>query len=151
MISKEKLDDITNYLIAHVFRNGNIMLCEDNFADDDDETPLADIIASLHNLLYEAVTGERYDYMFHWANKVGGDCLDNIFDDDTSEGTRRENDINKEEYFASCHDALESIQSVLKNPILKKSTSDMLKAIEVTHMITKDCYEVTKEEESKNE
>lgn len=42
-------------------------------------------IASLHNLLYEAVTGERYDYMFHWANKVGGDCLDNIFDDDTEE------------------------------------------------------------------
>lgn len=147
MISKEKLDAITNYLIAHVFRNGNIMLCEDNFADDDDETPLADIIASLHNLLYEAVTGERYDYMFHWANKVGGDCLDNIFDDDKSEGTRRENDINKEEYFASCHDALESIQSVLQNPILKKSASDMLKAIEVTHMITKDFYEAAKEEE----
>ena len=58
------------------------MWCEDNFADDENQTPLADIIASLHNLLYEAVTGERYDYMFHWANKVGGDCIDNIFDDD---------------------------------------------------------------------
>lgn len=151
MISKEKLIDITDYLITHVFRNGNIMLCEDNFADDENQTSLADIIASLHNLLYEAVTGERYNYMFHWANKVGGDCLDNIFDDDTSEGTHKENHISKDEYFASCHDALESIQSVLKNPILKKSASDMLKAIEVTHMITKDFYEATKEEGENND
>lgn len=145
MISKEKLVDITDYLITHVFRNENIMLCEDNFANDDNQTSLADIIASLHNLLYEAVTGERYNYMFHWANKVGGDCLDNIFDDEISEGTRKENHISKEEYFASCHDALESVQSVLKNPILKKSASDMLKAIEVTHMITKAFYEATNE------
>lgn len=163
MISKEKLDDITDFLKWNVFRNSDIMFLDtpgiplkkpltDKFDGEPiEEVDLVDVIASLHNLLYEAVTGERYDYMFHWANKVGSDCVDNIFDDDTWEGTHKENHISKEEYFASCHDALESIQSVLKNPILKKSASDMLKAIEVTHMITKDCYEVTKEEENKNE
>lgn len=163
MISKEKLDDITDFLKWNVFRNSDIMFLEapgiplnkpltDEFDGEPiKEVDLVDVIASLHNLLYEAVTGERYDYMFHWANKVGSDCVDNIFDDETSEGTRKENHISKEEYFASCHDALESIQSILKNPILKKSASDMLKAIEVTHMITKDCFEAAKEEENKNE
>lgn len=163
MISKEKLDDITEFLKWNVFRNSDIMFLEtpgiplkkpltDKFDGEPiEEVDLVDVIASLHNLLCEAVTGERYDYMFHWANKVGGDCLDNIFDD-KSEGTRRENDINKEEYFASCHDALESIESILKNPLLKKSASDMLKAIEVTHMITKDFYEATNEKgENKND
>lgn len=92
MIDKNKLDQITNFLINNVFRNGDIMLSwdippvqlEKRFIDEDgdevSEVDLVDIIASLHNLLYEAVTGERYDYMFHWANKCGSACNDDIFD-----------------------------------------------------------------------
>lgn len=80
MIDKDKLDEITLFLKNHVFRNGYVMLCEDNFADDEEQTALADIIASLHNLLYEAVTGKRYNYMFHWANKCGSYCIDDLFD-----------------------------------------------------------------------
>lgn len=94
MISKEKLDEITYFLKWNIFRNSNIMFLETpgiplhkSLTDKYDGEPikevdLVDVIASLHNLLYEAVTGERYDYMFHWANKVGSDCVDNIFDDD---------------------------------------------------------------------
>lgn len=94
MIDKNKLDQITNLLINNVFRNGDIMLSwdippvelEKSYIDEDgdevSEVDLVDIIASLHNLLYEAVTGERYDYMFHWANKCGSDCNDDIFDKD---------------------------------------------------------------------
>lgn len=94
MIDKNKLDQITNFLINGVFRNGDIMLSwdippvqlEKSYIDEDgdevSEVDLVDIIASLHNLLYEAVTGERYDYMFHWANKCGSDCNDDIFDKD---------------------------------------------------------------------
>lgn len=85
MISKEKLDDITDFLKWNVFRNSDIMFLEGQgitlnkpLTDKFDGEPikevyLVDVIASLHNLLYEAVTGERYDYMFHWANKVGSD------------------------------------------------------------------------------
>lgn len=75
----EELRKITKWLIENVFRNYDFM-----FADGDESHPggvhAADIIASLHNLLYEQVTGERYNYMFHWANKIGSDTKDNIFD-----------------------------------------------------------------------
>lgn len=82
MIDKDKLEKITIWLIANVFRNASIMYNDvirgnNKYTDVD----LIDIIASLHNLLYESVNGEPYDYMFHWANKVGSDCTDNIFDD----------------------------------------------------------------------
>lgn len=85
MITKETLDKITESLIDQVFRNEHIMLNPHN-----DEylvfinieyVDLIDIIASLHNLLYEAVTGSKYDYMWHWANKAGSWCNDNIFEE----------------------------------------------------------------------
>lgn len=92
-ITKEELDNITSYLKWNVFRNSHIM-----FGGGDPETEegsrycdLIDMIASLHNLLYEAVTGERYDYMFHWANKIGSDCADDFFDDIMKENQENEN------------------------------------------------------------
>ena len=39
------------------------------------------VIASLYNLLHKEVTGEDYEYFFHWANKVGGYVDDNYFDE----------------------------------------------------------------------
>lgn len=82
MIDTNKMKNITSWLIVNVFRNSTIMY-NDNIRGNDinNDVDLIDVIASLHNLLYEAVHGEPYDYMFHWANKVGSDCSDNIFDD----------------------------------------------------------------------
>ena len=94
MIDQKKLNDITHFLAYNVFRDMNIMhswdippvKLEKSFIDEDgdkvSEVDLVNIIASLHNLLYEAVTGKRYNYMFHWANKIGAACLDDIFDQD---------------------------------------------------------------------
>lgn len=67
----KNLEQIREYLIENVFRNPNIMLSEER-----DETDLPEIIASLYEVLHRTVTGEPYDYMFHWANKVGAwvDC-----------------------------------------------------------------------------
>lgn len=83
MISRKELDKITETLIEQVFRNDNIMLSSsrDEYMVfiDGEYADLIDIIASLHNLLYEAVTGEKYDYMWHWANKAGSWCNDNLF------------------------------------------------------------------------
>ena len=86
MISKEKLDKITETLIVEVFRNEDIMLdarflLEHELIINNEYVDLIDIIASLHNLLYEAVTGSKYNYMWHWANKVGAWCEDNIFEE----------------------------------------------------------------------
>ena len=80
-MDNEKLQQITSWLRENVFQDVNFM-----FSDGDAAYPggvhASDIIASLHNLLYEQVTGKRYDYMFHWANKIGSDTADNIFDGD---------------------------------------------------------------------
>ena len=86
MIDQKKLTDITKFLAENVFRNTDIMYNDfPGVIIDGCEIDLIDIIASLHNLLCEAVTGNRYNYMFHWANKIGSWTLDNIFDDDFKE------------------------------------------------------------------
>lgn len=80
-MTKDELNAITSWLINNVFRNSHIMFSDDEIMIGDEVIGLPDIIATLHNLLYEQITGERYDYMFHWANKVGSWCEDDIFDD----------------------------------------------------------------------
>ena len=68
MISKEYLDFITKDIRETIVENPDIQL------SNEDKTIwyMEEVIISLHNLLYEAVTGERYDYMFHWYNKSWG-------------------------------------------------------------------------------
>lgn len=81
-ITKEQLDNITSWLKWHIFRNTDVMYAEDPETEKGDQYyDLIDIIVSLHNLLYEAIEGERYDYMFHWANKIGSDCCDDFFNE----------------------------------------------------------------------
>lgn len=79
-MTKAELNTITSWLVENVFRNSEIMFSEEEIKVGDEVVGLPDVIATLHNLLYEQVTGERYDYMFHWANKVGSWCVDDIFD-----------------------------------------------------------------------
>lgn len=74
-MNEQKLNEITTYLKENVFKNPDIM-----YTEDDTILDLLEMIASLHNLLYEEVTGERYDYMFHWANKIGSWVDDDFFD-----------------------------------------------------------------------
>ena len=71
----EKLEVVRQYIVNNVMRNPDIMHNEDarNYVD------LPSVIASLYELLHREVTGEPYEYMFHWANKVGSDVADDIF------------------------------------------------------------------------
>lgn len=89
-MSKEKLDDITVWIKDNVMRNSKIMF-EDAVRGDDKyyDVDLIEVIASLHNMLYKEVTGEYYDYMFHWANKVGSWVYDDMF---KREDEKRERD-----------------------------------------------------------
>lgn len=79
-ISCEKLMEITKFLADNVFRNEDIMYGEVPTIklNDGIEVELTDVIASLHNYLCQAVTGRRYNYMFHWANKIG---VQGVYDD----------------------------------------------------------------------
>lgn len=89
-----QLQKLTQLLAEKIFRNGEFMYSalNDIIITFDDGTPAnaADIIASLHNLLCEAVTGNRYNYMFHWANKCGSWCEDDVFDDFLKEYEKNE-------------------------------------------------------------
>lgn len=78
----DQLNAITSYLKEKVWRNADVMYMQsDNQGCEEIEpSDLVDIISSLHNLLYEVVTGNRYNYAFHWCNKVGAWTDDNIFD-----------------------------------------------------------------------
>jgi hypothetical protein len=84
-MNKDQLEALTSWLKENVFQNTDIMfneeLCEQEIDKDNIDTDLTDIIASLHNIIYNLVTGEQYDYMFHWCNKIGADCNDHVFDD----------------------------------------------------------------------
>ena len=71
---ERKLKQIREYLIDNVFRNPDVM-----FSKDRDEIDLPEIIASLYEVLHRTVTGEHYEYMFHWANKIGSNVDDDLF------------------------------------------------------------------------
>lgn len=64
---RQKLNEITSFLIEFI-RN-----------DECKSADVIDIIASLHNELYKEITGEYYDYMWHWTNKQGYMCDDELF------------------------------------------------------------------------
>lgn len=80
---EEKLNKITSRLITEIFLDDKIYNTAYLELKDGDESiilNLLDVIASLHNELYNAITGNYYDYMFHWTNKVGYDGIeDDIF------------------------------------------------------------------------
>ena len=71
-MTKENLKALTNDLIDNVIQNPDYVF--DLGAEHNIE--LLEIIASLHNLLYKEVTGQYYDYMFHWYNKIAGGLLE---------------------------------------------------------------------------
>lgn len=71
MITEEELDKITDILVNGLYTNADIMIpLYTEFPpvidkDKDKYYYVSDIIATLHNLLYECVTGKKYDYMWH--------------------------------------------------------------------------------------
>lgn len=79
----ENLEEIRIFIIDNVMRNDNAIYngyARNCMVDASYSVDLVDIIASLYNLLHQEITGEKYDYMFHWANKIGGEVNENLFD-----------------------------------------------------------------------
>lgn len=83
-MNEKQLGILTTWLKKYIFTNTKIMFNDvlwlDSIYSDNVDASVIDIIASLHNIIYELVTGEKYDYMWHWCNKIGSDCDDNVFD-----------------------------------------------------------------------
>lgn len=86
MMNDKQLMKLTEFLKDNIFKNEDIMFSNAMWEDKllvtikGIDYNLCDVIASLHNIIYECVTGERYNYMFHHCNKIGCACDDDIFD-----------------------------------------------------------------------
>lgn len=74
---KKRLKDIGGWLIENIFREGYVMYSD---AREVNGIDLIEVIASLYNEYHNAVMGEPYDYMFHWANKCGSWVDEDLFD-----------------------------------------------------------------------
>lgn len=84
-MTEQQLDSLRAWLIENVFRNEDYMFlayhATRNDEDGDRILNLVAMVASLYNLLHSEVTGEKYEYFLHWANKTGSWVEDNVFDE----------------------------------------------------------------------
>lgn len=75
----KKLELIREWLIENIFRDSDIMFSDAREAGEK-EIDLLYVLASLYEELHKEVTGDSYQYMFHWANKAGSDVEDDLFE-----------------------------------------------------------------------
>lgn len=71
-LGEEELQNIRGHLVP-LFRDSNIMYSDQIRGTEEPfyTMDLMQVIADLYNMLHYEVTGESYDYFFHWANKCG--------------------------------------------------------------------------------
>lgn len=77
MMDEKELEHIRHWLVENVVRNPFIMF-DDNVREascpepsEQDTIDLIEVIVYLYEELHKQVTGDSYEYMFHWGNKVG--------------------------------------------------------------------------------
>lgn len=75
-MNEEELKKVRDFLVDNFFRNPHFVLYDNIASDEVKDIDLVDLVASLYDMLHLSVTGEHYDYMWHWCNKVGGWCDD---------------------------------------------------------------------------
>lgn len=77
-MNEEELKKVRDFLVDNIVRNPDVFIkCLD--IDVDDNLDIIDIIVGLYDMLHKVVIGENYDYMWHWANKIGFWCDDEWF------------------------------------------------------------------------
>lgn len=69
-IDENKLDEIRSYIVENIIQNTDLMF-NDEIRTDKLPVDAIEVIVDLYEYLHVIVTGEQYDYMFHWANKIG--------------------------------------------------------------------------------
>ena len=72
-LNKDELSDLRRWLIDNIFQNPDIMFSDEmtNNINIDKDVNIIEVVAWLYELLHREVTNEEYEYMFHWANKIG--------------------------------------------------------------------------------
>ena len=95
-MSKDELMNITDYIVWNIARNRDFMYHDYKFDKEKLDDYIDELIAmvfSLHDLLYNEINGDRYNYMWHWTNKIGINYYDDkmcehFFDDIMKEGEK---------------------------------------------------------------
>lgn len=83
-MKEEQLQKVREYIKDNIVMNPDIMFDNTIRGDEpgiNDQIDLIEVIVSLYELLHMEVTGEEYDYYFHWANKIGSWVDDGLFTD----------------------------------------------------------------------
>lgn len=85
-MSSEKLAEIREYIVNNIMKNPDYVFSDDVRGERDDmDIDLLEVIASLYEVLHREVTGETYNYMYHFTNKVGGWVEDGLFTEEVKE------------------------------------------------------------------
>lgn len=79
---KEQLKMIRDFIVNYIMRDDQVMYSDDARDVGPHHIDLIYVIASLYEELHKQVTGEPYEYMFHWANKVGSWVEDDLFSEE---------------------------------------------------------------------
>ena len=72
-LDEQELADLRQWLINNIFQNPDVMFNDEmrtNLGINID-VDIIEVVAWLYELLHREVTNEEYEYMFHWANKIG--------------------------------------------------------------------------------
>lgn len=79
---KGRLKMIRDFIVRYIMRDDQVMYSDDARDVGPHHIDLIYVIASLYEELHKEVTGEPYEYMFHWANKVGSWVEDDLFSEE---------------------------------------------------------------------
>lgn len=80
-----RLKMIRDFIVNYIMRDSYVMYLDDARDAGPHHIDLIYVIASLYEELHKQVMGEPYEYMFHWANKVGSWVEDDLFSEEKFE------------------------------------------------------------------
>ena len=81
-MDKGQLGAIRDFIVNYIMRDSYVMYSDEARDVGPHHIDLIYVIASLYEELHKQVTGEPYEYMFHWANKVGSWVEDDLFSEE---------------------------------------------------------------------
>lgn len=79
---KGQLKMIRDFIVNYIMRDDQVMYSDEARDVGPHHIDLIYVISSLYEELHKQVTGEPYEYMFHWANKVGSWVEDDLFSEE---------------------------------------------------------------------
>ena len=77
-----QLKQIRDFIVNYIMRDSYVMYSDEARDVGPHHIDLIYVIASLYEELHKQVKGEPYEYMFHWANKVGSWVEDDLFSEE---------------------------------------------------------------------